>query len=158
MWKIVLVIFLFLILAGLFIYQNYFVGSETDQNNASSPLKIGSNAIFISDQRPGSFVTINLVFLEKPGYVIIYNDNRGRPGEIIGSTKLLVKGESGDVVANLVRPSVHGEEFFAVIHEETGDGIFSPNLDTPLRDSDGNIIFMRFSIDRGASEASDINL
>src|SRR3989344_5560111 len=112
MWKIVLVIFLFLILAGLFAYQNFFVNSISSPEDSGSPLIIGSNAIFVSDQRPGSFVLINFVFLEKAGYVIIYEDNFGQLGEIIGGSKLLSKGELEAVASNLIRPSAHGEELF----------------------------------------------
>ena len=158
MLKIMSVIILFLILGGLLVYQNFFInGGEIEKNN-SQILKIGDNAIYVADQKPGSFVVINFVVVNKNGYVVIYDNIRGRPGNTIGGTKLLPEGESRNVVASLARPVLDGESLFAIIHEDSGDGVFSPTLDVPFRDEEQNIIFMRFSIDRSASEADDVKL
>lgn len=159
MWKIILVILLFLILAGLFVYQNFLLNKDSNDSGTDNDLmRVGENAIYVSDQKPGSSVIIGLVFMGKAGYVIIYNNNDGQPGEIIGGTRLLPEGETKGATANLIKPSVHGEELIAIIHEETSDGIFSPNLDTPFRDDRGDIVFMRFKIDQRVSELPEINL
>lgn len=159
MKKIGLVLFLFLILGGLFVYRNFYVGQEENTlNQDNNFMKIGENAIVIFDQQPNSYIVISLVSLKKEGYVAIYSNNQGQPGQIIGGSKLLPKGESRDITANLNRLSIDGESLFGILHDESGDDIFSPNLDIPIRDDQDNIIYTRFNISRKSSIPVEINL
>ena len=121
-------------------------------------MRVGDNAIYVSDQKPGTYVVVDLVVISKKGFVVIYDDADGKPGSVIGNTKILPEKESRGVIAGLVRPVSHGEALFAILYEDSGDGIFSPNLDSPLRDDEGNMISMQFYIDRNASAPQDINI
>ena len=157
MWKIALVLLLFVALGGLFVYQNYFINDNKKMSNDSGLLKVGDNAIYVADQKPSSFILISLISLDKNGYVVIYDDVQGKPGNIIGSTKILPKGESKLIIAGLIRPTISGEILFAVLHQDSGDSIFTPSLDIPFRDEDGNIISMSFNINRDASEVKEVS-
>lgn len=152
MLKIGLVFILFIILGGLFAYQNFFLNKDIKTDNELMPVMTGANTIYVADQRPGSFLIINLVKLNEDGYVVIHENIQGELGQIIGGTKILSTGESAGVSASLIRPVSHGESLFAVIHEDSGDDIFSPNLDIPILDEEGNMVFMIFYIDQNAPE------
>ena len=156
MKKTSLVFILFSILGGIFAYQNFFLNKDIKTNDGLLPVKTEANAIYVADQKPGLFITINMINLNKNGYAVIYEDNQGGFGRIIGGTKLLPKGESMGISANLVRPVSDGETLFAVIHEDSGDGIFSPNLDTPLLDDEGNIVFTIFYTDQDVSNIENL--
>lgn len=144
--KIFLIFLLFIILGGLLIYQNFFWDKGGTPREESSILKAGDYSLYIANQKRGYFI-INLVSLAKKGYVIIYNNRNGNPGEIIGGTTVLNEGEHLNVPFNLFHPVSAGEKVFAVLHEDSGDGIFSPNLDTPIKDEGGNIIVYGFYIE-----------
>lgn len=152
MRKISILFILFFILGGLVIYQNFFFDKTSEVETGFPVPGSQNNLIFVADQRPSSTTIINLVELNKNGYVVIHEDNQGRFGQIIGGTKLLPKGKSINITANLTRQTVDGEVLYAVMHEDSGDGIFSPNLDGPVLDEEGNAMFMRFYIDWNAPE------
>ena len=146
MWKIILVIFLFIVLGSVFAYKYFGTNSE----DTSQVLQTGENIIYVSEQRPASSVLVDWVSMVKGGYVVIYDDNNGKPGEIIGNSKILPEGESRNVPISLVRPTINGEFLFAMLHEDNGDGFFNPSIDILLRDQDGNIMYMIFGIDQNA--------
>ena len=148
MWKIALVLVLFIILASLFTYKTLFI--DPSKVNVESPVVKGSNAIYVTDQPPAPYIVINEVLLSKKGYVVIYEDNQGKLGNIIGNTKIMAEGRSKNVIAGLIRPTIESEALFAILSEDSGDGIFSPGIDIPIKDEEGNVVSVRFSIDQNA--------
>lgn len=104
------------------------------------------NAVAVSDYTVGKTVSVAIVLLQNPGYVMIHEDDKGNPGKIIGTSKLLPAGESTNVVVNLTRASEEGEELYAMLHLDDGDGKFNATGDTPLTDSEGNVVMMNFSV------------
>jgi hypothetical protein len=157
MWKIFLLVILFLLLGGLYIYSNLGGGSINDGND-SEILRIGENAIYIPAQRPGSAIAISFVSLAKPGFVVIQENEGGKPGAILGNSRLLPKGESKNSSFRIIRSLRNGEALFAVLYEDSGDSAFSPKYDIPVRDESGNIIFMEFNVDSRAPAVQDINI
>lgn len=143
-----LLILLLLILGGAWVYRNYFPGRSI----VSDIPQIGEVPVYAADQRPDSFVNINFATLTKAGFVVIQENGDGKPGEIIGNSRMLSAGTTENIMISVVRPTVHGESLFAVIYEDSGDGIFSPGLDVPFKDDDGDIIFDQFNIDINASK------
>ncbi len=149
--KIVLLITLFIILGGLLIYQNFFAGKtlllpgQTAIN--SQPVELPANYVYVSVQRPGSSVVVNSASLTKAGFVVIYEeDSRGNISKIIGNSRLLLPGKSDKFLIGLIHPIISGEYLYAMVHEDSGDGIFTPAIDTPFQDNNGNIIFIRFQV------------
>lgn len=107
-----------------------------------------TNSVAISDYTPGQTVTLYTVVLEKPGYVMIHEDDgSGKPGAGIGNSPLLPAGESSNVKVALLRPSVDGETLYAMLHTDDGDGVFGfPGPDAPLKDKQGDIIMMNYTV------------
>ena len=44
----------------------------------------GENTLFVEDQFPGSIVYLSSVTLAKGGWVVVHEDDSGKPGKIIG--------------------------------------------------------------------------
>jgi hypothetical protein len=152
--KIAVLFFLFLILGGLYLYQNFTPKEESDES--SQIIQVGEVSLYAPDQKPGNSVNISIVNLTKPGYIVIHEaDNQGEFGRIIGNSFIIPAGESENIFVGLIRPSVSGEFLYAIIYEDSGDGFFTPELDVPFKDEAGNVIFMRFRVDRASS---DINI
>lgn len=146
MWKIFILVFLFLVLGALLGYK-YIPKSE---NLSPSPQVIQS-VISVSDQKPGSSVLVGRVSMIKAGYVVIYENNNGKPGNIIGNSKILPEGESTNISVTLTKVTADGESLFAVLHGDNGDNAFYPNIDVPLRDQDNNIMYTLFYVSQNAS-------
>ncbi len=140
-------VFLMLILGGLWAYQNFYPGKISNSKTTPTPTSTAEQPpILLSVQKPGQFVSVSYASLAKTGYVVIREDNNGNFGKILGNSRILPAGESRDVFVGLTRTTISGEYLFAVIYEDSGDKIFSPGLDVPSKDGDGNILFMRFNI------------
>lgn len=144
--------------------QNFIGGRRNVETPADSPtdeisgFRIGENVIYVADQKPSTELTVNLVSLAKGGYVVIHEEVEGSPGEIIGNTLLLQPGDHNDVEVALQRASLEGESLIAMLHADNGDEVFAPQEDQPIKDDDGNIIFMVFSVSSIAEEPAAISL
>lgn len=105
------------------------------------------NAVAVSDYTVGKTVTVAIVLLQKPGYVMIHEDDKGNPGKIIGIGKLLPVGESTNVVVTLTRTSKEAEVLYAMLHLDDGDGKFNATTDNPITDSQRNVVMMNFTVE-----------
>jgi len=147
MWKIILVLSLFLILGSMFAYQ-YFSAKTEDISQVS---QAENSIIYIAGQKTGFSVSVDHVSMAKKGYVVIYDNDNGKLGKIIGNSKILPEGESRNVIISLLRMTINGESLFAVLHEDNGDNAFYPDIDTPFYDQDGNIMYILFDINQTTS-------
>ncbi|MCH7640959.1 hypothetical protein IID22_02005 [Patescibacteria group bacterium] len=117
---------------------------------------VGKDAVAVTDYSAGRTVTVSMVVLSKPGYVVVHMDTDGKPGAVIGNSKYLASGESSNVVVTLSRASTGGEVLYAMLHTDDGDGTYAfPGDDLPTKDEDGNVVLMKFTVgaeDEGAIE------
>lgn len=127
---------------------------QLDEEN--SALRIGENAIFVSDQKPGDNLKVALAALGADGFVAIHEDMSGKPGKVIGYSILLSKGEHRNFEVALDRPSRDRETLHATLREDDGDKTFSPQEDKPLKDFQGNDIIGQFKIDVNTEVLGDI--
>jgi len=110
---------------------------------ASETMPVGGDAIAVSDQAPGSKVTISLVTLIKDGWVVIHADRDGKPGNILGAQRFNA-GENQKGEVELLKPTEEGKVYYAMLHADDGDKMFDHTKDTPVADPQGNVIMMRF--------------
>jgi len=147
--KSLIIIMLVLLLAGLYAYLNFFPHPKNDQAvDVDSEVKtVNEEKVIVVDaQKAGTVMTIKEITMEKDGFAVVYDNNNGKLGNIIGNSRYLPKGKTLNVLFGLTRPSVRGEMLYIVIHEDSGDGIFSPTIDIPARDAEKNIIMDQLSI------------
>lgn len=112
--------------------------------NATSMLKDGDNAIFVTDQSSSSSkIQIGYVILGKPGFITVRDDDHGMPGKIIGVSQIL----SGHVDAPSVDVSTKLEEdhvYYAELVTDDGNGTFEEAKDHPADTKDKSVVLMSF--------------
>ena len=131
--------------------------SPVDDN--SSGLIIDSSAIYVAEQKPGNSVIVSMARFEKPGFVVIHEDNVGAPGKILGASSLLASGEAKNLppimLSRLTRDS---EEIYAMLHFDNGDGKFDAAYDKPVLDKVGNEPMMMITaVSEDAAEPGIVN-
>lgn len=131
------------------------VAPSTEQEGAtedavsSGSLMVSENAVMANNQTPGISVKISFVSFAKGGYVVIHErKDDGTPGAILGNVGHLLPGESRDIEVMLSRPSIDKENLFAMLHQDNGDGVFNLSDDAPIKDDEGNIVMVKFMIDK----------
>lgn len=81
----------------------------------------------------GNKVTILSVALKENGYVVIHKEEKGKPGKIIGVSRILAPGIYSNSTIMLVEGVVSGEALVAMLHTDNGDGVFSAETDVPVK-------------------------
>ncbi len=137
---IIAVVAIVVIFGGIYLYvsNNKAVAPETSTNvseNTNTDLPPGdvpgdkpetnptiptSDTIAVSTQVPGDSVTIDNVYLSKPGFVDIHEaTSNGQPGKSVGVSGLLGVGAKQDLEIKATLEA--GKKYFAVIHVDNGD-------------------------------------
>ena len=125
--------------------SNTKTAANTTANTASvaAGVTLGSTDIDVtSPQRAGQSVIINSVGVSKPTWVIVYDNNQGRPGNVLGA-QLFFTSANGTVT--LLRPTMAGKTYFIGRAVDNGDRKFQKTSDTPLADENGNQVLITFS-------------
>ncbi len=114
-------------------------GDAPDTSNAPSTATVA-----VSTQVPGDSVTIDNVFLEKPGFVTIHEvDGKGQPGNIIGTSGLLGTGNRQDLeIRAAIKP---GAKYIAQLREDNGDKKFNAQTDPAVMNKNIAVMTM-FSV------------
>lgn len=107
-----------------------------------------AGSVAASPQRgDGKFVVVDEVVLPKGGYVVIYADGEGAPGQRLGVSKLLEPGPSTNTRIELSDEVDSGDVVHAMLHaEDNGDEDFDfPDHDAPIV-AQGSIVEVPFEI------------
>lgn len=136
----------------------------TQQSNDQEPIQsqplalVGDNAINIANQQAGNEIQVDFAIIEDGGYVVIHEDNVGKPGTIVGNSDYLAPGRSDGVSISLKKASQDGETLYAMLHNDDGNERFQAASDLPIRDEQGNVIVMPFKIgDQEVEATSSLN-
>jgi len=107
-------------------------------------LLTGGNAIYLENQTAEQTqVLIGYVVLSAAGYVVVYDDNDGVPGEVVGVSDLLEDGGE-HILMRVDEPLQDGEIYYAMLFHDDGDGLFRALSDTQAIDSTDSVILMTF--------------
>jgi hypothetical protein len=115
-----------------------------------SGLLAGENAVYVQDQAPGDRVFVSSVVFAASGWVVIHEGQNGVPGNILGAARFDTGGHTGEV--ELLRGTVDGGVYYAMLHTDNGDRTFDLKNDTPIRDDTGDPVMMRFAAREGAPD------
>lgn len=145
------------IIAGAVLVQKN--TEQHDTTGDSAGLVVGKNAIYVAEQLPSQTVSVALVLLAHPGFVVVHEDRAGAAGQMLGQSALLLLGETKNLPAiTLSRPTKDGETLYVMLHSDDGDGIFDAVRDTPVVDSvSGEPVMMIIAVSQDASEPGAIN-
>jgi plastocyanin len=139
-----------LVVGGLFaaIQSGMFNGRD-EADEAFDLESVFENELDLGDmviaptQFPGDSFSVDLVNFTEGGFIAVYGDDEGNPGELIGNSEYMGEGSYSDFNILLTREIVVGEVLYAVMHADTdGDGIFNPETDAILTYEDGTPIMV----------------
>ncbi len=118
----------------------------------TSALWAEANGVVALDQAPGKTVIVSSLILEQNGWVVIHKDAGGKPGPVIGET-YVTAGEHAQVVVNLRESTIDGMTYYAMLHKDDGDRVFTISKDAPVQSSVlQGIIMANFVADADAGE------
>ncbi|MEK7646543.1 MAG: hypothetical protein AAB381_02510 [Patescibacteria group bacterium] len=143
-WVVTVIVIIVLIVIGIMVFSKDKGTDTTDTTTTptTTTATAGVNRVVMSDQYPGNLVYLSSVQFEKGGWVVIHADNAGQPGAIIGQTYFDKGINPGRVT--LTTATVEGGTYYAMLHSDDGDKVFSATKDVPLKDANGNIIMKIF--------------
>jgi hypothetical protein len=120
-------------------------GSVISQASAwPLPPEIPANTrvgLTVADQEAGTVVNVSGLVIAGKKWIGVYDDRSGAPGWIMGATRV----HEGDTVAKveLLRTTVAGNTYYAVILNDDGDEVFNRLSDLPPLTSD-RVTIVRF--------------
>lgn len=124
-------------------------GSEND--NEITELTSSEDSILVTDQSEGVRVSLSSVVLKEGGWAVIHEDDNGAPGRILGA-QLLAAGKWTDSTVELLRGTLAGQTYYAMLHSDNGDRAFDPKKDLPITDDEGNPVVMEFKANASAAQ------
>lgn len=102
-----------------------------------------ASSLHAAAQEAGSAVLLTSVTIETLGWAVVYESRSGQPGNALGAARLDA-GSYASVSVPLLRATVPGQSYFAVLHRDDGDKAFELRDDFPLRDEGGAPIMVSF--------------
>ena len=160
------IIILLVVLVGLAIFlalKTKKMGSDNiinpeDTGGASGQfMKLGENAIVVLEQRLTDSVEVNAINLEKSGFVIIHRDAGGKPGAVIGVSKWFGAGQYANEDIGLTESLQEGMDYYAMLHNDDGNGIFDPKNDMPV-ESSGEPMYGIFQASKNAPDPKGVQI
>ncbi len=122
-------------------WKDYSVNTETALST-STPRNIVSNSVVdksisvsVIDQKAGLTVQISSVSVKDPSWVVVTEDIGGKPGRILGAQK--VTATETNTTVDLLRGTVVGGTYHAIIYSDDGDNRFDFQVDAPLQGPEG---------------------
>lgn len=144
-WIIITLIILLLGLVALGVISSDRIDNNNIANFSTSD-ESSITSIFVEDQDAMDSVRIDNAVLDQSGFIIIHEDSSGAPGRIIGVSNLLEPGNYSNIEIYLSRKIEGGERLYAMLHRDSGDGVFNPRQDTPVVNMDDNIVLSDFNV------------
>jgi len=104
-----------------------------------------NNSLVVGLQNPTSVaVLIREVSLIEPGFIVIHEDLNGQPGKILAVSDLLQPDRYQNI--SIVMDFEAGETYFAMLHQDNGNGQFNQETDLPAKNMNGQTVMTNFKI------------
>ncbi len=102
-----------------------------------------ANYLSIENQHAGPGVLLKEVGLADGGWVVVHEGDGGAPGKILGARRLDA-GKYEAISVELLRETLPGGTYYAMLHGDDGDKEFDFNKDFPIRNDLGEVIMSDF--------------
>jgi heme/copper-type cytochrome/quinol oxidase subunit 2 len=152
-WVVTVIVIIILIVLGYYMFKGGSTPTDTTGTDTTGGVDnpTALNRVVVSDQFPGNIIYVSSVQLEKPGFVVIHKDDKGKPGAVIGS-QYFDKGINPGKIT-LTTATLEGGIYYAMLHSDTdGDKKFDEAKDLPLKDASGNTIMKLFRVSSTVTE------
>ncbi len=95
-------------------------------------------------QEPGMSVTVTAINAHGPVWAVVYENDEGVPGRVLGAGRFVPGRLSGTV--DLARTTLPGLTYFVGLAADSADHTFSVKGNAPILDSAGNQIMTQFVV------------
>lgn len=102
----------------------------------------GEGSVIVAHQPAGIVVVLARVNMPRDGWVAIHEKSSGALGNILGAHRFDAGTMSGTV--ELLRGTLAGNTYYAVLYSDNGDRAFDPHVDLPMSTANGDMIFASF--------------
>lgn len=125
--------------------------STTSVRTGTTPTSTMPNSVVVSSikglgvsplQDAGTEVSIIVEEVSAPAWVVVYESNNGKPGNVLGAGYM-----TPTIITNkvpLLRSTVSGQTYFIGQTTDDGDSVYSMQKDAALRDAEGNLVLVEF--------------
>lgn len=93
----------------------------------------GQGVITVHDQPAGMQVVVVRADISEGQWIVIHEEQSGALSNVLGAARFVGGATTGTV--ELLRATMSGVRYHAVIYADNGDAVFSLEDDTPLRDA-----------------------
>jgi len=107
------------------------------------PIVVTSTSITVEDQNFGDSVIIKSLNLGITAWVVVYEDNAGVPGSILGA-HIYDAGEIANAPIALLRGTNADSVYYVKVQGDDGDRVFDYKKDVPVVDGSGKEIMSTF--------------
>lgn len=101
-----------------------------------SSMRLEVSQLTVPEQDPLDVVYVSSAVVPAGGYVVIHASVDGKPGEVIGSSQYITKTGAAAFTIDLKRDLRPGENIFALLHVDDGDGKYLPSRDVAIIDGE----------------------
>ena len=115
---------------------------ESSLAQISAMIATGLSTVAADNQPAGKTVSV-AVKLEKEAWVAVHEETNGAPGKILGAQLFTAGTHFGKV--ELLRGTVAGAKYYAMLHADDGDRKFDHAKDMPLKNAAGQAITDEFA-------------
>ncbi len=112
-------------------------------SNTGNVTATGASSFTIpSPQDSGMQVAVASALVTQPTWIVVYDNVNSQPGRVLGAELIFPTTKSGAV--DLLRGTLPGQKYFVGESVDDGDKIFSIQNDKPVRDAQGNPVWVTF--------------
>ncbi len=105
----------------------------------------GENSFIVIDQNAGPLVIISMASISESGWVAIHEETlEGTIGNILGARRFMEGKYFGSAI-ELLRATERDRAYYAVLHSDDGDNVFTFETEVPVVDTKGDLIKTRFT-------------
>ena len=115
-------------------------GTPSSSMPGTTPVQVSGDAVSVQDQPAGSYVMVASVTLPQTGWVAI----RDSSGRTLGAARFDA-GTYSAVQVPLLRNTISGQQYQALLYIDDGDKVFDLHKDTLVVNADGTVAGTTFT-------------
>lgn len=122
--------------------------ADTNSENDAEPVVVSGVTLVVGDQNFGDTVFVDNITLDRTSWIVVYEDNQGTAGSILGA-QLYDTGAYEEIEVSLLRGTTPEAKYYVKIHADDGDRQFDFRRDVAVVDGDGVEVVANFMTGSG---------
>ena len=107
----------------------------SESSSRPEPIVSEGNAVVANDQPAGPIVEVTMLTLSQPGWVAVYEDNNGVPGNVLGAARFEEGIHLGEI--SLLRSTEPNKTYYLILHADVSEKEFDLKKNAILMNASG---------------------